>query len=268
MGDNIRMIPSPSWHSALYHRTSRRSFRSDAPLTADETARLASAALAFRPFPEARVAFIPKPPDEVLRGIIGAYGRISGAPVYAAMIGRSEGPHVAERVGYTGQAFILEATALGLGTCWVSGLFKPGVVAGATRLEPGEKVFAITPVGRPVEGLTAKDRLFKAMARSSRRKPLSETASGTAPLPWQQQALEAARLAPSAANRQPWRFETDPRAIVVSVAGGIDAGRYPKRLDCGIAMLHLELGARAAGAAGAWTPLASPGVARYEVDPR
>ncbi|MCX6561665.1 MAG: nitroreductase family protein [Candidatus Aminicenantes bacterium] len=262
------MLSSPSWYPAIFQRTSRRSFRSDAPLTADESARLESAALAFRPFPEARVAFIRKPPDAVLRGIIGAYGRISGAPAFAAMIGRGDGPYVAERVGYTGQAFILEATALGLGTCWVSGMFRPGSVGRETLLEAGEKVFAVTPIGRPVERLTAKDRIFKALARSAQRKPLSETASGTPPSPWQTQALEAARLAPSAANRQPWRFETGPEAIIVSVAGGIDSGRYPKRLDCGIAMLHLELGARAGGAAGAWTPLAAPEVACYAVGRR
>jgi len=36
-------------------------------------------------------------------------------------------------------------------------------------------------------------------------------------------------------------------------------------LDCGIAMLHLELGARSSGANGRWAALAPPDVARYEI---
>ncbi len=39
-----------------------------------------------------------------------------------------------------------------------------------------------------------------------------------------------------------------------------------KRLDCGIAMLHLELGARAAGTSGSWEFLKSPGVAQFNRD--
>jgi hypothetical protein len=43
-----------------------------------------------------------------------------------------------------------------------------------------------------------------------------------------------------------------------------DGRRYPKRLDCGIAMLHIELGALAGGTTGVWTRLPAPDVARFE----
>ena len=49
------------------------------------------------------------------------------------------------------------------------------------------------------------------------------------------------------------------------MTGSVDGGRFPKSLDCGIAMLHLELAARAAGKSGAWTWLRPPGVARFEI---
>ncbi|HHY93759.1 MAG TPA: nitroreductase, partial [Firmicutes bacterium] len=32
-------------------------------------------------------------------------------------------------MGYTGEAVVLEATALGLATCWVGGFFRPEVAA-------------------------------------------------------------------------------------------------------------------------------------------
>ena len=63
----------------------------------------------------------------------------------------------------------------------------------------------------------------------------------------------AARLAPSAVNRQPWRFVCGDRSISVSLDKKRDTYKISRRLDCGIAMLHLELGARHAGAAGLWT---------------
>jgi hypothetical protein len=39
--------------------------------------------------------------------------------------------------------------------------------------------------------------------------------------------------------------------------------KLSRRLDCGIAMLHFELGARAAGLTGEWEFLEAPEVARY-----
>ena len=45
---------------------------------------------------------------------------------------------------------------------------------------------------------------------------------------------------------------------------GAETPKVTKRLDCGIAMLHAELGARATGAAGAWRDLeVALDVARY-----
>ena len=42
-----------------------------------------------------------------------------------------------------------------------------------------------------------------------------------------------------------------------------DTYNIPERLDCGIAMLHLKLGALAAGVTGAWESLLPPRVARF-----
>ena len=75
--------------------------------------------------------------------------------------------------------------------------------------------------------------------------------------------IEAARLAPSARNRQPWRFRVQDSSIVVTEDGKPSLPGISKRLDCGIAMLHLELGARAAGTSGSWKLLNSPDVARF-----
>jgi hypothetical protein len=42
-------------------------------------------------------------------------------------------------------------------------------------------------------------------------------------------------------------------------------GSISRRVDCGIAMLHFEVGARLMGGVGVWEMLEAPEVARYRV---
>jgi hypothetical protein len=85
-----------------------------------------------------------------------------------------------------------------------------------------------------------------------KRKRLDELVTGTPKQEWMTTALEAARLAPSAVNRQPWRFVLGDNSISIRVDKARDASKVARRLDCGIAMLHLELGARHTGIHGNW----------------
>ena len=66
---------------------------------------------------------------------------------------------------------------------------------------------------------------------------------------WQQSALSCARLAPSAVNRQPWRFQPEGTGIrIVKTSGNFGFGG----VDLGIAMLHMELGAAHCSVSGQW----------------
>ncbi|OGD23593.1 MAG: hypothetical protein A2Y70_03285 [Candidatus Aminicenantes bacterium RBG_13_64_14] len=252
-----------SWSQAIASRVSRRSFASEAP-GEDLLDRLDRVCREFRPFPEARAALVREPVDRVAAGIIGGYGRVSGAPCYLAFIGRMDSGRVQECVGYTGEALVLEATSLGLSTCWVGGLFKPGVVSSRLGLGENEKVICFSPVGYPRAKPNLTDRTFKAIAGSARRKSLEELVEGgRVPEGGVKPALEAARLSPSASNRQPWRFRVDGRAVTIFTDSDKKEWKLSRRLDCGIAMLHFELGARAAGLAGGWEFLDAPEVARY-----
>ena len=51
---------------------------------------------------------------------------------------------------------------------------------------------------------------------------------------------------------------------IQAVAGSRDP-KISRRLDCGIAMLHFELGVRAAGLSGSWEFLPPPDVARFRL---
>lgn len=258
-------LPVERWHRAILERASRRRY-DRRPVAEKALVRLEQVCRDFRPFPEARVALVREPVDMVAAGIIGSYGRVSGSPCYLAFIGRKDSPRVQEAVGYTGEGLILEATALGLATCWVGGLFKPKAASSALDLTPGEMVLAITPVGHPSAKDSLTDRSFRALAGSAKRKPLEDLiVGGLAPEDRWRAALTAARLAPSANNRQPWRFRIDGDAVTVLADVVKVNEKISRRLDCGVAMLHLELGARAAGLNGEWESLGAPEVARFRL---
>jgi nitroreductase len=258
-------IPFEIWYPALFKRHSRRSFLSRLP---EEwiVARLEDVCREFSPFSEVRVEFVKEKPEKIFKGIIGRYGKVTGAPYYMAFVGNMSSPRVQECAGYVGEAVILEATALGLGTCWVGGMFRPKGAAAHIPIEDEEKILSVTPVGYAEESYNTAEKLFKRFAKSAKRKSLNQLIiKGHIHSPWVGKALEAARLAPSAANRQPWRFSIGDDSITVSMETARDNSFISRRLDCGIAMLHIELGALAAGITGRWKFLDNPDIAKFMV---
>jgi hypothetical protein len=127
----------------------------------------------------------------------------------------------------------------------------------------------VTPIGYPKEGSSLQERAMSRFGRNWQRRPLSTLVTGLAENErptWMKAALEAARLAPSAMNRQPWRFRVDKGSITVSADSVVNPTMVvSKRLDCGIAMLHIEIGALSSGVKGNWELLKSPQVARFKV---
>jgi nitroreductase len=245
-------LPVETWFKAIFLRRSRRKYKPDT-LPEDKLGRLSSVCQNFRPFPEARAVLVNEVGDRVYRGFIGSYGKIENAPGYIALIGDMDSSRVQEAVGYTGQGIILEATALGLGSCWVGGYFYPESVAHQIFIDKNERVLAVTPFGYPRDTASFQEKLMTGFGYMHRRKRLQEMVTGTPRQDWMKTALEAARLAPSAVNRQPWRFRIGENSISVDVDKSRDTYKISRRLDCGIAMLHLELGARYSGIIGRWT---------------
>ena len=133
-------------------------------------------------------------------------------------------PHTLAGIG--GEAFVLEAAALGIDTCWVSGTYRRSVVD--ADLTENERVVAVTPLGvAEKEPPTAR-----------KRKKLAEictTPPENWPL-WAYQAAEAVRQAPSAVNMQPWHLSYAQRTLRL-------LGKRADSLDMGIAMLHMEAAA-------------------------
>lgn len=202
-------------------------------------------------------------------GSFGTYGFIRGARAFlAGLVRRAAGAY--EDYGYCLEKVVLEAEERGLGTCWLGGTFSRGDFTRGLEAGPGDDVPAVIPLGRPAAKGTLLDGLLRTMARSAARKPwsslffaedfrtpLSEADAGRyAP------CIECVRLAPSAANRQPWRVVKaagrDTFAFHLDrppAGGGVRAGM--KDIDLGIAMCHFELAAAELGLEGAWEPVTS-----------
>jgi len=246
----------PDWLAAVATRQSRRAF-DGSRLPSETLDTVSSACERFNPYPDARVVLIREPATDIFRGAIGSYGKVKGAPHVLVFIGDGRSPFADQHIGYAGEGVVLEAAALGLDTCWVAGFFDPKAAAQLVTLSPGERIYAVSPLGHSPETISLAERGMRSMAGAHKRKVLATIAPGAGAAEgwpqWARAAVETARLAPSAVNRQPWRFRMEDGALVIAKDGAAEMPKVTKRLDCGIAMLHAEIGARASGVSGNWT---------------
>ena len=261
-------VPFSRWHQAIEKRRSRRHFDLNRSIESKKKVALDTVCKQFRPFPQARSCLVTESVKDVFKGIVSSYGKIKNAPAFIAFIGKMDHPFVQEKVGYTGEGVILEATALGLNTCWVAGFFRPEAVSSLIEVENNERVLAVTPVGYARKFESWEEKLMTGFGRTHNRLSLSKLVSGLLMEKWPSwvnASLEAARLAPSAVNRQPWGFNVEDDGIRIVVRTGLPEFSISKRLDCGIAMLHLEVAALDFGCNGEWESLESPQVAKFKV---
>ncbi len=260
-------IPFSRWYDAIFMRRSRRQFDQE-PLESNLLVTLDIVCNEFKPFPQVSAVLVTQSVDDVFKGVIGHYGKIKGASAFIAFIGNMDNPNIHEQIGYLGEGIILEATALKLGTCWVGGFFRPEVAASLANVNKNERVFGVTPIGYASEEWSLEEKIMTGFGRKHQRKPLKGLVSGLEeekwPV-WTKKILEAARLAPSAVNRQPWRFHIEHHSIIISVDNLKDTFNISKRLDCGIAMLHIEVASLNFGLKGEWEFLKAPNVARYHI---
>lgn len=208
--------------SAVKLRTSCRSF-AGAP-DAVEYAAL-SYALGRYQLPGARLVFFPVE-DSFFTGTLLGMKRITGCRLAAAVV-IADTPMSRIHAGILGESFVLEATALGLGTCWVSGSYKHRNLRVAIGKD--EAVLCVIAVGKPTAPLKEP--------ASRHRKPPEHFCRGNF-RDWPDELTNAAALvqcAPSAMNMQPWALYIGPQGEFV-----LDASDRAQ-LDAGIALCHAEL---------------------------
>lgn len=150
---------------------------------------------------------------------------ITGVKRFAALVVDETCPEHRLNAGISGEAFVLEAAANGVGTVWVGGTYRRKDCP--IRLKEHEQVLAVIALGQPEGGWPETIQ--------RKRKPLEKICQGDfgAWPQWAQDAARCVQIAPSAINTQPWQL---------AFSGGSLALMGPARsqTDLGIALLHME----------------------------
>ncbi len=167
-------------------------------------------------------------------GGLKSYGIFKGVNNYIAFVGKDT-DIMREKAGYYGEALVLKAVQMGLGTCWVSGTYSPK--KSKIEVEKGEKLFCVVTIGNGKESTTAMSKLNKVFLPKKKSIEKLYEFSQTPPA-WFLSGVEAASKAPSAMNKMPTRFIYSRGEVSAYVQDySINA------IDLGIAKLHFEIGA-------------------------
>lgn len=180
----------------------------------------------------------------IMHGIIGSYGKIK-APHYLVVTSEDLNGYL-ENVGYTIEQVVLEMTRLGIATCWIGGHVDKQVLKSVLEIEGPQVPVVLIAFGYPEH----PGDVYRSDPLSAKRKSLNEIVSGSDEWAWKD-VIEAVRIAPSAANSQPWRlvlkndlthvFITRGNLVTQRLFGTINY------VDAGIALCHLAIASRHSG---------------------
>lgn len=200
---------------------------------------------------------------------LGTYGFIRGAKIYLTGCVK-KGGHDLEGFGFEFERAVIYLTSLGLGTCWIGGLFTRGAFNDAMKPQD-EYLPAISPVGYAAGKRSLIEKAVAAGAGARKRKDFTELFfEGEFGKPIEtdgalKTCLEMVRIGPSASNKQPWRALRNESGLHFFLkadkkyAGNTMFGYCMQRIDMGIAACHFSLAANETGLKGA-IELCDPGL--------
>ncbi len=214
--------------------------------------------------------------SQSLKGL-GTYGFIKN-PAGFVIGAIQDSPGALEDFGYQTELFILGATELGIGSCWLGGTFTKSRFSKIMELQPGEDIPSIISIGYPSDKQAWIDRATRVIAGADRRfgweslffdssfnTPITQGSAGK-----YAESLEMVRLAPSASNKQPWRivkqgdqwhfFIQRTRKYTPTAFKLLINSADLQRIDLGIAMAHFEQTANDISLTGKWV-IQDPGLA-------
>lgn len=178
----------------------------------------------------------------VMGGIIGNLVKVV-APHYL-VIASEASDHYLENAGYAVEQVVLAMTTMGLATCWLGGQVQSREALGRVAdLPAAHRLIGLVAFGRAAD----PERSVRKSSSEARRRELKDLViAGDITEAWVP-VLEAARLAPSAVNTQPWRFALEPHVVHVYTTHGAGLpGRLLEKtnpLDAGIALSHIHIAA-------------------------
>ena len=193
---------------------------------------------------------------------LGTYGIIKGAKTYLG-VSSDHGECAPEAIGYQFESMILYATYLGLGTVWIAGTLRRDEFKTAMGIKDEEIFAAISPVGYAAKR-RVKENIMRMSLKADQRKPWDQLfykdtfEQGLTKQDAKEYAdpLEMLRLAPSAANGQPWRVVLKDGVYHFFESYHKNTSQFEvfiKRVDVGIGVCHFHQTAMAHGLKGEFT---------------
>lgn len=170
---------------------------------------------------------------------------------YAALVAPKD-PLAEEQLGYYGERFVLFATQLGLGSCWVASTYDKETTR--VQLEEGDVLHDVIPIGYKPAQMPLKQRTIRKAIRAKSKSP-EKLFNGPMPLAqaplWIQACIDGVEKAPSAINEQPVVFDWKGEgSLVIASLARVKTGMEYQ--DLGIAKYHFEVVARECGIEGRW----------------
>ena len=237
-----------SWIDACDVRVSRRSYR-DKEVKTEEISSILNMISDINKNAKLNIQFIEKGKD-VLSGFKASYGLISGAKSFIALVGNKNIENYKQNLGYYGEMLVLEATSIGLSTCWLGGTYNKNESEKYISIKEDEEIVCIIAVGYADKELSLKEKVVKNI--NKKKKTVDEMlVCHTNDIPyWVQSGAEYAINAPSAVNKKPIVYEFADNKVEAIIA---KPNHGYEEVDLGISMLHFQLGALKENHSGVWS---------------
>lgn len=177
--------------------------------------------------------------DDLFKSFISSYGILDGVRNYFTLVCRKSDHRSMEKLGYYGELLVLEATNMGLGTCWISGTYDKAKAKSKLTLLEDEDLMAIIAVGYAKEQKGLIEQVTKTITKR-KTKDIKEMYLSNEIVPENfVNGMKAVQKAPSAMNKQPVMFTYFDGKATAKAEGTA----YYNALDLGIAMCHFKIGA-------------------------
>lgn len=171
--------------------------------------------------------------SRAFNGLSKSYGMFKNVRSLVALKGKKEDSNLKEKLGHYGEMIVLEATKMGLGTCWVGGTFDRK--CDIANVKENEELSCVITIGNIAQEQTFRERLVHNIIHR-KTKPLDAMYTSDSPVPqWFLDGMKAVQRAPSAMNLQPVKFEYKNG----EVSAFVEDNRF--LTDLGIAKIHFSL---------------------------
>lgn len=235
------------WYKGIDIRTSRRTYE-DTSIDINKIKSIENLIREINSESNLNIQLI-KDEKEAFSNFKSSYGLITGVRSFIALVGNKNIENVQNKIGYYGELLTLESTNLGLGSCWIGGTYDKKAVENIINVKDNENLYCIIAIGNVKENKNLKEKLISSFSKN--RKPFDKVLiSNEKEIPiWVRTGIEAVIKAPSAINRQPWKYEFNNNTVKVYLEKGKSG--Y-EDIDIGISMAHFELGAKKENYNGKW----------------